>query len=123
MTIEEMLNELSSLKFQVKALEKWQQGQIDNIITPELRQAVADIEAEIKPQFDVMNAKIEALTEQIKKAVIANGASVKGRELHAVYNKGRVSWDAKLLEGLALAVPEVLKARSVGEPSVSFRNL
>lgn len=54
-------------------------------------------------------------------AVVALGASVKGEHLHAVYSKGRATWDGKLLEGYAVAHPEVLACRNVGEPTVSIR--
>ena len=54
-------------------------------------------------------------------AVIALGASVKGEHLHAVYTKGRETWDGKLLSGYAIAHPDVLACRNIGAPSVSIR--
>jgi hypothetical protein len=55
--------------------------------------------------------------------VIAHGASVKAKFLHAVFTKGRVSWDTKMLDGLALAFPRLNEARKEGDPSVSLRKI
>ena len=35
----------------------------------------------------------------------------------------KTSWDGKLLEGYAVAHPEILAARKVGKPTVSFRTV
>jgi len=48
---------------------------------------------------------------------------VKGRELEAVYVKGRISWDNKALDGYAAAHPEIGAFRKQGDPSVSIRGV
>jgi hypothetical protein len=58
----------------------------------------------------------------VKESVIAGGESVKGEFLHAVYVKGRTTWETKLLDGFAAAHPEILQFRKVGEPSVTIRS-
>ena len=55
--------------------------------------------------------------------VFTIGATVKANGLMAVYNKGRVSWDSKLLDGYAVAHPEILAARKEGDPSVTIRTV
>lgn len=65
--------------------------------------------------------KAAAIEEQVRKATLAEGKTIKGKFGQAVYSTGRESWDSKMLQGLAIAIPEVLKARKVGEPSVSIR--
>ncbi len=66
---------------------------------------------------------IAKLTDEIKTAVIAGSASVKGTYLHAVYSKPRVTWDSKGLEGFMVAHPEIEAFRKVGNPSVSIRKI
>ena len=96
---------------------------IESVMTPEIKQALADIEAEYSTKYEGVDANIAALTEQVKAAVLAGGASVKGSYLHAVYAKGRVSWDNRKLEGLMMVIPQVAEARKEGEPSVSIRKI
>ncbi len=63
---------------------------------------------------------IDTLTEKVKAAFIENGESVKGASLHAVYSKGRVSWE---LEGLMMIIPQLKDARKEGDPSVTIRRI
>ena len=60
---------------------------------------------------------------EIKELVKATGATVKSTFLMAVYAKGRISWDAKGLDGYAVAHPEILYMRKEGDPSVSIRRI
>ncbi len=60
---------------------------------------------------------------EIKEEVLTGGATVKGTSLQAVFNRGRVSYDAKGLDALAVVKPEVLNFRKEGEPSVSIREV
>ena len=65
--------------------------------------------------------KAAVIEEQVRKATLAEGKSIKGKFGQAVWARGRESWDSKMLHGLAIAIPEVLQARKIGEPSVSIR--
>ena len=80
-----------------------------------------------KAQFEADNAgligEIEEIEANVKEAVLAKGETVKGSQMAAVWNKGKTSWDEKLLEGYAVAHPEILAARKVGKPTVSFRTV
>ena len=121
--IEILLDQLSDYQAQRSLIEIKKQELIDGIYTQEIKVKLQEIDAEFTTQYEGVDANITAITEQIKQAVIDNGASVKGSFLHAVYAKGRVSWDSKTLDGLALVIPEVLKARKEGEPSISIRKI
>lgn len=70
-----------------------------------------------------MRACAEATEMEIKEVVLIGAASVKGTSLQAVYNRGRISYDTKGLDALAVIVPEVLRFRKEGEPSVSIREV
>jgi hypothetical protein len=103
------------------ALKK--QEQIDKILTPEIRQAISDIEAEFGEKGAAVTENIASLEAEIREAVKLNGATVKGAVLQAVWSKPRVTWDTKALDGYAAGHPEILPFRKEGEPSVSIRTI
>lgn len=121
--IEQRLNELAELYAQRDLATMDKQKLIDEILTAEIKARMADIEAEFSGKTEVVNEKIAALEAEVKTAVKEHGASVKGQFLHAVYTKGRVSWDNKGLDGLMVAVPQLAQFRKEGEPSVSLRKV
>jgi len=100
-------------------LEK--QRLLDEVYSAEIKTRMAEIEAEFAAQTEAVTANIAQLEAEVKQAVVEFGASVKGTVYHAVFAKGRVSWDTKSLDGYATAHPELLTFRKEGEPSVSLR--
>ena len=118
-----MLDKLAEFQAEVDALNLEKQALIDTILTPEIKAQVEAIEAEFAGKAEAAQGNIAELTEAVKRCVIAQGESVKGAHLQAVYAKGRESWDGKALSGYAAAHPEVLAFRKVGEPSVSIRKV
>jgi hypothetical protein len=119
----EALNLLAEYYAQRDLLQAQKQEQLDKIYTPEIRQAVADIEVEFAQKGEAVTANIATLEAEIKAAVLAEGATAKGDHLMAVFNKGRTSWDGKKLEGMMALIPQLAEARKVGEPTISFRKL
>ena len=81
----------------------------------------AEIEAEFAGKAESVDENIRKLTEDIKANVKELGASVKSDYFHAIYVKGRVTWDTSKMDGYAVGHPEVLFMRKEGEPSVSIR--
>jgi hypothetical protein len=88
-----------------------------NAVQPQLD----DLDREIKPRLAVAELQAAQLEGQIKVLVIGAGESVKGARLHAVYSKGRVTWDGKKLDGMMSLIPQLADARKEGEPSVTIR--
>jgi hypothetical protein len=84
---------------------------------------LADLEAEFADKSFTVRANCAELEDQIKRDILEYGASVKGTFLHAIWMKGRVSWDGKSLDGYMAAHPEISAFRKEGEPSVSLRNV
>lgn len=121
--IEQLLDQLSEYEAQRSLIMLDKQALIDAVLTAEIKAKLADIEAEFAEKVDTVSAKANELTAAIKDAVINSGATVKGSHLMAVYVKGRTSWDSKTLDGLALVIPSLLKARKEGDPSVSIRKI
>lgn len=81
------------------------------------------LEAEYQPLLDRAEERAAELEIEVKQAVIAHGASVKGSAYQVVYVRGRVAWDNKALDGYAEAHPEILLFRREGAPSASLRTL
>ena len=88
----------------------------------------AGIDAQIRNLEEVRAAgcfevdqRIESLTTDIKSLTLDRRVSEKGSRLHAVYAKGRETWDSKGLGGYAVAHPEINSFKKVGSPSVSIR--
>lgn len=72
---------------------------------------------------DDVQKMISELESEIKEEVLKRGESMKTEYMTVTWNKGRVSWNSKLLEGYAMAHPDILGARSIGDPTVSFKLL
>lgn len=110
--------ELYSAK-EIIALDK--KRAIDELLGPELIQALADINLEYGQMEDAAQESISELEAEIKADVVAAGESVKAERISAVFMNGRVSWDTKALDGYMAAHPEIERFRKVGNPSVSLR--
>ena len=119
--IKQKLDQLAEFQSERDAAMLEKQSLLDEIYTAEIKSRMAEIEAEFLGKTEAVNENIAALEAEIKQAIIVHGASVKGSVLHAVFAKGRVSWDTKSLDGYATAHPELLTFRKEGEPSVSIR--
>ena len=115
------LNDLSAAKRKLEALALTQQARLDALITDEVRQRMGEIKAEYTNQITAASGTVAALEDAVKAAVLANGESVKGADLHAIFAKGRITWDSGKLEGYAAVHPEIIPFRKVGEPTVSIR--
>jgi len=123
MNTQQKLDQLAELQAQVEYIRLQKQVKIDAVLTPEIQAQLASIEAEFEQRVEEIAVAEDALTAEIKADVINGGATIKGANLQAVYTKGRVSWDSKVLEGLAIAIPQVLQAKKEGAPSVSIRKV
>ena len=123
MDVAEKLNQLDDFQAQKALLDLDKQSKIDQVLTPEIKQAIADIELEYAGMSEGVDENITKLTAEIKDDVIQLGGTVKGDHMMAVWNKGRVSWDTKSLDGYAIAHPELTQFRKEGEPSVSIRKV
>lgn len=92
-------------------------------IPPEVRAALAEIDEEFAPAIAAAEAAYKAAEEEAKALVVEHGATIKGQILQVVYTKGRITWDAKALDGYAINRPELFAFRSESSPSASVRFL
>ena len=117
----EKLDQLDEFRTQRDLIGLQKTESIDSAFPEELRQTLKDIEAEFVGRMEIVSEKIAKLEKEIKAEVLEHGYTVKGIYLQAVWNKGRVSWNSKALEGFAVAHPEIAAFRKEGNPSVSIR--
>lgn len=126
MTTEEMIKQLlNDLSTKQQLLGVYQdelarrRAEIENRIKPEL-DALHD---ELEPQLTVAQFDVQQAQEAVRLAVLEYGKSVKGDALHAVYTKGKTTWDGAKLDGMAAIIPQLNEAKKIGQPSVSIREV
>jgi hypothetical protein len=123
LAIGEKLERLADLYHQRETLDAEKQKLVDQILTPEAKARIAEIEAEFSQKAEAAGANIESLEASIKSETLALGESVRGASFQAVWNKGRTSWDAKGLASYSESDPAILQFRKEGEPSVTIRRV
>lgn len=121
--IKSMLDQLSELKSQIDVMRIQKDELISTVITPEIKNKLAEIDQEFDSAINRAEDHANALTEAIKNMTLTHGATVRGQYNMAVFAKGRVSWDTKQLDGMAKLIPALLDARIVGNPSISIRSI
>jgi hypothetical protein len=92
----------------------------------------AEIMEQVRPQLEALDAEygdrlrdtgeeVSRLDAEARQLVLSYGASFRHAGVHAVYARGRVTWDNKGLAGYMESHPELAEFRRVGNPSVSLR--
>jgi len=119
----EKLDQLDDYQAQKTVLELDKQALIDGVLTPEIKKAIADIDAEFADKSAAVDENIAKLVDEIKADVLQIGSTVKGAHNMAVWNKGRVSWDTKALDAVLALHPELAPFRKEGEPSITIRKV
>ena len=123
MDIYEKIEKYSDLGFGIDSINQEKQALIDTILTPEIKEKLAEIDAEFDPKIEEISQEKAALEAEIKQEVLEAGRTVKGTYHSFVWFKPRVSWDTKALDGYAAAHPEIQVFRAEGAPSVSVRKV
>ena len=121
MDIYEQIEKYSDLTFGIDAISQEKQALIDQGLTPEIKEKLAEIDAEFDPKADEIAQQKSMLEAEIKQEILEAGRTIKGTYHSFVWSKPRVSWDTKALDGYAAAHPEIQQFRIEGSPSVSVR--
>ena len=111
----------SNLGFGIDLAKQQKQALIDSVIPQEVKDKLAEIDAEFGGKLEQLEVERELLEAEIKQVVLEAGRSIKGAHHTFSWTKGRVSWNTKALDGYAAAHPEILQFRKEGSPSVSVR--
>ncbi len=115
------IEEYSRLSAGIDDIRAQKQAIIERIMTPEIREQLAEVDAEFDPKIEELNQSKAILEAQIKAQVLEAGRTIKGSLHSFTFSKPRISWDSKGLDGYAAAHPEILQFRKEGSPSVSIR--
>jgi hypothetical protein len=118
-----LLDELSDLREELELEDMEQQEAIEKILTPEIKEQLEQAEKKYAEKIAVRKEKAKDLESSIRANILVLGESVKGETLHAIFVKGRTSWDSKKLDGMMVLLPELNECRKVGSPSVSLRKI
>lgn len=111
----------SRLTAGISDVEAQKQALIERVLTPEIKEQLAEIDAEFDPRIDELNQSKAILEAQIKAQVLEAGRTIKGSLHSFTFSRPRVSWDTRGLDGYAAAHPEILQFRKEGSASVSVR--
>lgn len=108
--------------------------QIANIYADEFKRRHDQILLGVKSELDALAEELEPnllasgveasnAEANVKSLVLEYGQSVKAELLHAVYTKGKTTWDGAKLDGMVSIIPQIADARKTGQPSVSIREV
>jgi uncharacterized protein YifE (UPF0438 family) len=90
-------------------------------VMEQIRTQLEALDAEFGEMLREADEEVVRLEGEVKEAVRAVGESVKLEGIHAIYYRGRLTWDSRGLSRYAETHPDVLEFRRVGNPSVSIR--
>ena len=105
----------------IEELGKEKAQLLESIIPDDIKQKIKEINEEFDFSVSEFEKVAESLREEIKKEVLAQKQTLRGKNHMAVYMRPRVSWNDEFLEGLAIVVPEIMYARKEGSPSIQIR--
>ena len=123
MKVEKELDKLANVRAQIAELTAERNEKVAKILTPEQVQQQIEIERSYDKKLSPLLQKEGAFVEKIKTAVLKLGATVRADGIMAVWNKGKVKWNADKLIGYAEDHPGISKFREDGNPSVSIRKV
>jgi hypothetical protein len=90
-------------------------------LTAPFEPLVSGIEAKHQVDLDLITAQVQELEAQITTDVLKLKGTVRGKDVMAVWAKGRSTWDTDGLRGYMVADPKIAAFLTIGEPTVSFR--
>lgn len=105
----------------IEELGKEKAQLLESIIPDDVKQKIKEINEEFDFSVSEFEKIAESLREEIKKEVLAQKQTLRGKNHMAVYVRPRVSWNDEFLEGLAVVVPEIMRARKESSPSIQIR--
>lgn len=121
MQAKELITKLDNLIYQIDLAKLDRQAAIDSILTAQQKAEIENIRIEFDEQIEHAQALVDQLKDEVRQAVLLLGESVKTPRIIAVYSAPRITYDARAMDGLLLAMPEIAAFRRESEPSVAIR--
>ena len=117
------IERFSDLEVGIDQVKREKQALFDSILTPEIKEKMAELDAEFDPRIDKLTLERELLEAEIKSEVLIASRTIKGTYHNFTWNKPKITWDTKALDVYAMAHPEILQFRKEGDPYVSVRRI
>jgi len=117
----EELERYTSAVMKLTDLELEKEKLKQSLIPEEIREKLAEVDEEFEPMIAQAQQEKEIAQSEVIKVVLERGTTIRGSTHMAVYQKPRKSWDAELLDKLAIKYPEIELAKKEGKPSVAIR--
>jgi hypothetical protein len=119
----ELLEKYAAIEDEIEFMQNAKSMEQDQAIPDEVKAKLRAIEDHYSAQIEETQKRLSELKGVITEQVLKLGKTVPGTRVMAVWNKGKTTWDGKLLSGFALAHPEVNACKKIGSPTVSFRKV
>lgn len=123
MDILKLVDKLNALELERKELLKDRDDALASVLTDTIKEQFRQIEDAHTFKMSLLMDELNDVEATLKALVVENGKSIKSDQFRISYRAGRVSWDRKLLEAMAVDVPMILDARTAGEPGASVTYL
>lgn len=96
-------------------------GQQREAILSKVKDELDALETEMLPYLQGYANEVSKYDGEARRLVLELGKTVDGDKSQFVYSRGRVTWDGQTLQGMEAIIPEIGKAKRVGDPTVSIR--
>ena len=114
----EITQALNSLHY-LRGIQKSLQDDLNALLEAAKTTAIKTLEARLTE----LSTETSDLEASIKRAVLFQGVTVRGSHLMATWNKPRITWNGKGLQGYAVAHPEIKEFMRKGKANVSIRKV
>ena len=119
--ITKQLNALADYREQQTQLDIERQILVDTVLTPEIKEAIASIEAEFAGRDEVIAGRIAKMEEVIKRTALAENLSVRGNALQVIVVQRSDQWNGKGLSEYARDHPAIDKFSNPGARYAQIR--
>jgi len=120
-----LMNKYMEMKLQAGQLEADKRKLMNEAMPKEVSEKIAEIEEEFAGKDEKAQKDLAELEEEIKNGIVAARETLVVKGLKAEFHLGRVSWDAKGLEGVLRNNPDIAKViaplKKQGKDYASFR--
>ncbi len=102
-----LMNKYMEMKSQATRLEADKKRLMEEAMPKEVREKIAEIEEEFAGKNEKAEKELAKLEEEIKIGIVSLRDTLVVKGLKASFHPGRVTWDAKGLEGVIKSNPDI----------------
>ena len=120
------LARIADLRTAIQQAQQRYESELDELLTEAgLLDEVRKLTAKRLALVESMETTAAEHEAEARRLTLEHGSTISHPDvmLQAVFNKARIKWDDKKLQGYAVSHPEVLRFREEGSPSISIRTM